>query len=401
MRSEGMRGVRLLSQQEIRCGQRWIYSAGFNVGRALADTGRIDEELPAIERLLDAGARVAVLSHQGNGVDDANELDFVADYIADRLGRTVGYFPGNATPDAVDRAHALRAGEAVVFGNTRKHAGEMTNSAELAGRFAALGDCAAIGGFSKAHRAHASNVGLLGHRPAFAADSLVHETGLLAPWAGSSDELYSVAVLGGVKPEKTAIGLEHLTATYDLVIPGGAVLNNLLRALGHDIGSSTVGSRPEKCLQVSRNVLNRANRAELHIPDEVVIARPTGRDFADARTIPVSRGVPSDYAIVDFVLAPWVCAKLDHLTSHGGRAFIAGTPARYTEGFTRASDALLGALGHDRVNALLLGGDTTADLPWNGTKSTGGGSALHYLAYGTCPVFDALRTNALRWEATL
>jgi len=110
----------------------------------------------------------------------------------------------------------------VVFGNTRDHAGEEANDPELAARFALLGDQVAIGGFSKAHRSHASNVGILKHLPGCAAQSLTREITRLAPWAGTHHDTPSVAVLGGTKPEKTLLGLGCLSRTYTLVVPGAA-----------------------------------------------------------------------------------------------------------------------------------------------------------------------------------
>ncbi|MFC5827771.1 phosphoglycerate kinase [Nonomuraea insulae] len=435
MPSDSLRGVPLLRERRLRRGERWIYSAGFNVGRDLPDTSRIDAELADLDLLAAAGCRVALLSHQGrHGDGSAEALDFAARYLGARLGRPVRYVPGNASAGAARQARALRDGEIAVFGNTRAHAGEERNDPALARRFARLGELVAVGGFSKAHRAHASNAGLLDRLPAFAAGSLVSEPTLLAPWAGIVPHRLSVAVVGGVKPEKTLIGLEALTRTYDLVIPGGVVLNTVLRVLGHDIGRSALGDRPEQCAQVARTVLGRANRAELYVPSEVIVAPAEGPTNGPAkgsamgpaeepavgpaegsaegpalsargrmpvlgargRIVPIAEGVPAGHMIVDFVLELGVRARLDALAAAGGRALLAGTPCRYTDGFRDTADALLAAFGAPGVDALLLGGDTTAELPWQGPRSTGGGSALHYLAHGTCPVLDSLRRSTPR-----
>ncbi|MCC8250102.1 phosphoglycerate kinase [Saccharothrix luteola] len=375
-------GVPLLSDVDIRPGDRWIYSAGFNVRPDLAATARIDEELPDLRRILGAGGRIAILSHQGSHRDrSAASLDFVAEYLSDRLGTVVEHHPDNDTADAVDRARRLRPGEAVLFGNTREHAGEEGNDPGLARRFAALGDAVAVGGFSKAHRAHASNVGLLDHLPGYLADSVVAQLALLAPWSGASTR-YSVAVLGGVKREKTTPGLDALAQCYDLVVPGGAVLNGLLRATGHRIGASAPGDAG-----AAERVLARDNRAEIHLPREVVVA---DRDLTRFAVVPVRDGVPPGWSIVDFVPRPWLHDRLDRLAA-GGRALLAGTPCLYAHGFRRSADVLLAAFRAPSVDALLLGGDTVAELPWYGPASTGGGAALHFLGHGTLPVLDALR----------
>lgn len=379
----------LLRHRELREGERWIYSAGFNLRPDLRSTGRIDAELADMSRILRSGGRLAVLSHQGDhAAGTAGRLDFAAGYLSARLGVPVEYVRENDTAAAVESSQALRPGTAAVFGNTRQHAGEQRNDPDLARRFARLGDAVAIGGFSKAHRAHASNVGILRHRQGFLADSVLDEIALLRPWTGACDRL-SVAVLGGVKREKTIIGLAALAGHYDLVVPGGAVLSQLLRAAGYRVGSSHLGDDPGACLAAAAGALTRLGPRRLHLPDHVVIARPTPDGYLDARTIAVRSGVPDGWAIVDFALQPWLLKRLGDV----GRAFIAGTPCLYANGFRLSAEPLLRAFGAPGVLALLLGGDTVAELPWHGPVSSGGGAALHYLARGSLPVIDALRAQ--------
>jgi phosphoglycerate kinase len=379
-----------LRDRPIRPGERWIFSAGFNVDPRLTSTVRIDTELADLRRLADAGARVAVLSHQGSHRDGtARPLDFVVPYLSERLGRTVRYVPENVGPAAERCARELRPGDVAVFGNTRAHAGDEANDPGLAARFAALGEVVAVGGFARAHRVNASTVGLLELLPGYAADSLLAETALLDPYAGIDDSRYSVAVLGGTKPEKVLLGLDRLSRTYDLVVPGGVVLNCLLRAAGYDVGGSVTGTRPEQCLQICAAVLD-GRRAELHLPATVVVAPRSGDGAPEA--VPIADGVPADAAIVDFVLPPPVERLLATLPDRPVRAVVAGTPARYTDGFTGTCDRLLAAL--PVADTVLLGGDTVAELPWAGPVGAGGGAALHYLAAGTCPVLDALARTA-------
>ncbi|MCX4684408.1 phosphoglycerate kinase [Kitasatospora purpeofusca] len=389
--------MRLLADHTPAPGERWIYSAGFNAGPALADTGRIDVELADLARLSDAGARTALLSHQGSAKDgSARHLDYLADYLTRRLGRPVRYLPENTTARARTWARELAPGGIALFGNTRLDPGEERGDPELARALAGLGDRVAIGGFSKAHRRHASNTGLLDHLPGWAAAGLVGEARALDPWAAGAGggtaggDGPSVAVLGGVKPEKTLIGLRGLTRTHHLVIPGGVVLNTLLAVTGHRIGRSELGSDPEDCARVAREVLARTGGAGIHLPRVVVAAGPDGT----LRHLPLDRGVPDDHTIVDFEVQPGAI----ELLRRAGRVLVAGTPGRHAEGNRYAAAAVLAARAHAPGGTLLLGGDTVAELPWDGPRSTGGGSALQYLVEGTCAVFEALAANAARTD---
>ncbi|MEU4690074.1 phosphoglycerate kinase [Actinoplanes sp. NPDC023714] len=392
-------GVPLLRDRPIRHGERWIYCAGFNVDESLTSTGRIDVELADLARLLSAGARVAILSHQGRHRDgSARHLDHVAGYLADRLGRPVGYLPDNDTPDAAAIAGAMPEGTAVVFGNTRWHAGEEAGDPALARRFAALGDLVAVGGFSKAHRSHASSTGILRYRPGWLTDGVLGELARLEPWANPAGRR-SIAVLGGLKPEKTLVGLAALSRRYDVVVPGGVVLTTILRARGVDVADSDLGEQPQRCLRAAHRALSDGT-ATVVLPERVIVARRGRTGYGPGIAVPVEHGVPAGHAIVDFEVPPrWRDILAGHAAA-GARCVVAGTPSRYLDGHRTASEAVLDVVGRPGAETLLMGGDTVRELPWDGPTSTGGGSALHYLAHGSTPVIDELRATTTHEDNT-
>jgi phosphoglycerate kinase len=381
-------GVPLLRDRPIAPGERWIYSAGFNVEPDLVSTSRIDCELNDLDQLSAAGARIAILAHQGSHREGtARHLDFVAEYLERRLGRSIAYLPDPLVPETLSGLERLEYGAISVVGNTRLLSGEEAGDPGLACLLARLGDSVAIGGFSKAHRAHASNVGLLRHLPGYAASSLVEELTGLVPWGGTEEGRLSVAALGGLKREKIDPGLTGLAQHYDVVIPGGAVLNALLATFGYEIGASHVGECMDAA-DAAAELVRRDCRAEVHFPEEVVVAPVGDLHPGAARTIRVDQGVPAGHAIVDFEIRPATADRIRCLV--GGRALIAGPPGLCAVGFQRASAPLLEAMAQPGVDGLLLGGDTTRELSWDGPVSAGGGSALLFLATGECPVLTAL-----------
>jgi phosphoglycerate kinase len=380
-------GVPLLRERPIVPGERWLYSAGFNLNPDLTSMDRVARELGDLTQLAAAGARVAILAHQGSHrAGTARHLDFLLPYLERRLEVPITYLADPFTAEAASALDSLEAGGIALLANTRLFPGEEENDPELARRFARLGDAVAVGGFSKAHRAHASNVGLLRYLPGYATESLIAELVELGPWA-DPDERFSVASLGGLKREKIDPGLTGLAWTYDLLIPGGAVLNALLAALGHEIGASELG----ECgglAGAAAALLGGGCRAEIHLPEEVVIAPVETLRLSRAHTVPIAAGVPADHAIVDFVLRP---ETLDLLRSIGaGRALLAGPPGLCAAGFRRAAEPLLEMMRKPAVSSLLVGGDTAQELPWEGRTSSGGGSALIFLATGKCPILTAL-----------
>ncbi|HVW48295.1 MAG TPA: phosphoglycerate kinase [Solirubrobacterales bacterium] len=378
-------GAPLLRDAPLAAGERWIYSAGFNVDPGLAATARVDCELADLLRLLGAGARVAVLAHQGSHrAGTARPLGFLVPYLEERLGVPVPYLADPLAAETARRVAELGPGEPALVGNTRLLAGEEECDPRLVERLAGLGERVALGGFSKAHRAHASNVGLVRRLPGWVADSVARELDALAPWAGAEPGGLSVAVLGGTKREKIDPGLVGLARAYDLVVPAGAVLNALLAARGQEVGESALG----ECAPAARatlDALGRGPRAAVAWPARLIVA-PPGAGPAAARSIPADAPVPAGRAIVDFEPDPATIARVGRAT----RFLLAGPPSLARAGFRRAPEALLGARAGAGSTSLLLGGDTAAELPWAGPTSSGGGAALVYLTTGRCAAVEAL-----------
>lgn len=372
-------------------GQRWIFSAGFNVTDGLVEMSRVDSELADLTSLAEAGARVSVLSHRGMREDGGHlGLQDVAEYLSRRLGRAVRYLPECTGGAAVRASHTQQPGGVSLYGNTRQHEGELTNSPATARAFAELGDAVVVGGFSKAYRHHASNVGILSFLPGYAASSLATEVSRLEPWVSPGRAARTVAVLGGSKPEKTDVGLPYALREYDVVVPGGVVLNNILRQRGVEVGASSRGAEPTGAALAS--TVRTGSRPRLHLPTRVVITH--GHCQVCARTVEVSDGVPPGWRIVDFHHEPWLRAELAQLARDGGSVLIAGTPSLHARGFGEATEPFLRIIASDAVRAILLGGDTVAECDYAGETSAGGGSALHYLLHGDLPVLSALRRSS-------
>ena len=390
-----LRGVRLLEETTVKKGDRWIYVADLNIdhdGTDLKSMDRIDAEIDDLKQIRKSGGIAVILAHKGRFEDkDTEDLDFVLPYLKKRLGGEPQYFPARTTKAARDFVNGPKPGDVAIMGNTRKHKGEEENSARLAKQFAKLGDFVAVGGFGKAHRAHASNVGILDYLPGYATRSQTREMASLSKWAGRNEKTYLVAVLGGVKKEKITVGLAGFAEMYDAIIPGGIVLNTLLKAKGYRIGDSLKRDGGRTFIREARAVLRGPHQDKICLPEKVIVA--TVKEFGNVHTIKVSDGVPRGYMIVDYLMPRKAVTALDKVVRRKGRLVLAGTPGIYTQGFARATDAVMKRMKRRGVKGLVLGGDTAGEVGYKGTVSTGGGSALYFVAYGTTAVLEALRAN--------
>ena len=389
--------VRKLKDRVICSGERWIFSAGFNVKPDLKSTERIDEEIDDITQISQAGGIISILSHQGSTPKEIRDLDFVADYLSAKLKKPVRYFPTNDA-SALEFSKTLNPGEIVLFGNTRFNPGETKNCKILAEHFSSFGNYVAIGGFSKAHRANSSNVGILKYIPGFLAQSQINEMQSLSHWSGRSDSELSVVVLGGVKKEKITDGVFGFLENYDYIIPGGIVLNTFLSAKGIPIGDSVItdsGERYDKQLEP----LLYSFREKILLPKQVTIAKKIKGRYQDIQFLNLDEGkILDDYQIVDFALPELALSVLEKLALKGGRLVLAGTPGVYSQGFVTATNALVPYLNNSRIKSIALGGDTVGEiLNLICQKSSGGGSALAYISKGTTEVYEALKKNKIEF----
>lgn len=152
---------RTLDDAKDLAGKTALVRVDFNVpmedGKVTDDT-RLRVALPTIQRLRDAGAKVALLAHfdrpKGQRVPSMS-LKPVVDDLENLLGAPVRFADDCIGPDAVDAIRDLDAGGVVLLENVRFHAAEEANDPVFAQKLADLGDLYVNDAFSAAHRAHA------------------------------------------------------------------------------------------------------------------------------------------------------------------------------------------------------------------------------------------------------
>ncbi len=129
----------------------------------ITDDQRIRASLPTLRTLLDAEARVVVLSHLGRPKgkpDPASSLAPVAERLRELLDRDVVFVPYPDGERAARLVSEVPRGGLALLENTRFLTGETDNDPAVAEAWAALGDLFVNDAFGTAHRAHASTAGL-------------------------------------------------------------------------------------------------------------------------------------------------------------------------------------------------------------------------------------------------
>ena len=257
-------------------GKRVLVREDLNVPTAEAkvtDDTRLRAAVPTIAELSDRGAIVLILAHFGRPKGQRNpemSLALVTKPLSDLLGRPVQFIDDCEGEIAETAVADLEPGDIAILENTRFHAGEERNDADLVAGMSRLGDLYVNDAFSAAHRAHASTEGLAHILPAFAGRQMEAELAALEKALGNPEHPVA-AVVGGAKVSTKLDVLRHLVAKVDHLIIGGGMANTFLAARGVNVGKSLC---EHDLTGTAEEILEAADRANctVHLPYDVVVA---------------------------------------------------------------------------------------------------------------------------------
>jgi phosphoglycerate kinase len=382
-------------------GKRVLVREDLNVpmadGRVTDDT-RLRATIATVTELADKGAIVLILAHFGRPKGQRNpefSLAMLTQPYSDVLGRPVRFIDDVAGEAAEAAVATLNPGDIAILENTRFHAGEEKNDAELAAQIAKLGDLYVNDAFSAAHRAHVSTEGLARQLPAFAGRAMEAELDALEKALGNPQHPVA-AVVGGAKVSTKLAVLKHLVGKVDHLIIGGGMANTFLAARGVDVGKSLC---EHDLTDTAEEILDAADKAgcTVHLPYDVVVAREF-KPNPDTRTVNVHE-VAADEMILD--LGPNAVEALGDVLKNC-RTLVWNGPlgAFETPPFDMATVALAktaAALTQDgSLVSVAGGGDTVAALNQAGVGtqftfvSTAGGAFLEWMEGQDLPGVAAL-----------
>ena len=268
---------RTLDDAPSLAGKTALVRVDFNVpmegGKVTEDT-RLRVAIPTIEKLRNAGAKVALLAHfdRPKGLRVASmSLAPVVDDLERLLGAPVRFAEDCVGEEARAVIADVDPGGVVLLENVRFHAGEEKNDPAFAAQLAELGDLYVNDAFSAAHRAHASTEGLARLLPAYAGESMRRELDALDAALGNPRKPV-LGIVGGAKVSTKLDLLRNLVGKLDRLAIGGGMANTFLFAQGIDIG----GSLAEKDMaDTAREILTEAEAkgCEILLPIDVVTAR--------------------------------------------------------------------------------------------------------------------------------
>jgi len=396
-------------------GKKVYVRVDFNVPQkagVIRDDNRIRAALPTINKLLEKGARVVLMSHLGKikwketpevieQMKKDNDMAPVAGALANLLpGVKVSFCPVTRGEQLKAAVEALNDGEVLLVQNTRYEKGEEKNDPELSKEWASLVDVFVMDAFGSAHRAHASTAGvpeILKAEGKEVAEGylMIKEVDNLTRCVEvkDSDRPY-VAILGGFKVSSKIKVIDSLLKKCDKIIIGGAMAYTFKKALGQETGSSPV---EDEYLDYAKKCLEEAN-GKIILPIDSVVG-----DSFEPETrksiLTVEGNVPEGYEGLD--IGPKSQKLFADEISKAKMIFWNGPMGVFEqEDFQAGTIAVCKAIADlgDKAFTVCGGGDSASAVKQFGYKksfshvSTGGGASLEMIENdGHLPGVDVLK----------
>lgn len=362
------------------------------------DATRIEAAKPTIDKILNDGGSVILMSHLGRpkGVEEKYSLKHILAKTEEILGRKVK-FAADCIGDVAENASKnLQPGEILLLENLRFHPEEEKGDVDFAKKLASLGDIYVNDAFGTAHRAHASTTIIAQFFPNAKCFGL-----LLAKEIESIEKVLKnsekpvVAILGGSKVSSKITVIENILDKVNHMIIGGGMTFTFIKALGGKIGNSIC---EDDKLELAIEILKQAKEkgVQIHLPVDVVAADSFSND-AKTQIVDVNK-IPDGWQGLDSGPKSLEIIKRIILDS---KTILWNGPLGVfeMENFAKGTISLGEYIAESTANgafSLVGGGDSVAAVKQFGLESkmsyvsTGGGAMLEMLEGKNLPGIAAI-----------
>lgn len=369
-------------------GKRALVRCDFNVPMEdgqITDDGRIKAALPTIKYLVEAKAKVILMSHLGRPKGEPKaqfSLSKVADRLAELVGQPVKFAQSDVVVDDSVRkiASELQNGEIMLLENVRFRKEETDNDLHFAKELSELGDIFVQEAFGTAHRAHASTAGVAEYLPAVSGFLIEKEVKFLGDAVVDPKRPF-VAIMGGAKVADKIKVIENLLEKVDTLIIGGGMSYTFFKAKGYEIGSSILD---ENGIELAKEIMDKANKLNkaLLLPMDIVVADRFENE-ANTKTV-AAESIPSDMMGLD--IGPKSIELFNKKIAEAKTVVWNGPVGVFEmENFAKGTRAVADALAKSDCISIIGGGDSAAAIKKFGLEgnmthiSTGGGASLEFL----------------------
>jgi phosphoglycerate kinase len=376
--------------------------------KRIVNTNRIEKTVPTLLKLLDGGAKVALIAHQGDTLDYQNLIPLAehAERLSALSGRKVAYIDDVCGPAALAAVKALKDGEAVILGNLRYLTEEISSFESavklkapemletwLVRSLAPLADLYVNDAFAAAHRNAPSMVAFQEILPSAGGIQLMEEYTALKS-VMDSPKRPCVYVLGGAKISDAFDMMRKVLedGAADEILTAGVTGLVMHLARGCEVGQATRKFLADKGLDQfipeAKSLLEKWG-GKYVLPLDLAYEKDGARAELDIA------GLPRDCLFPD--VGEKTIARFKQSIAKAGSVFVNGPAGMYEDprwekGTKEIWKAIADAPGYTVVG----GGDTISaatkftDLAKYGYVCTGGGAMVRFLAGKKLPLIEAM-----------
>ena len=348
---------------------------------------RIIRSLPTVKLILEAGARLVIMSHLGRPEENNTfQKEFSLAPVVKEMERLLNIqipLYSLSEIEGLDQKDNIS-----VIENTRFNVGEKSNDLELSERLANLADLFVMDAFATSHRAHASTTGVITFSDQACAGLLLDEE-LTALSKVKEDSKNSIAILGGAKISTKLSLIDSLSKTVDKVILGGGIANTCLAAKGFNVGKSLV---EDSMLEEAKELIGNPN---IIIPESVIVSESPDKPgrVTNANSINENESI--------FDIAPKSLFALESIINNAGTILWNG-PLGFFEkdNFAMGTITVAKMIISSKGFSVAGGGDTISAAEKAGVLdsldyvSTAGGAFLEFMEGRKLPAIEALIDKA-------
>ena len=370
-------------------------NADFNI----TDDKRITAALPTIQKILNDGGAVILMSHLGrpkDGPTDKYSLKHIVKHLSGLIGKDVAFADDCIGAQATEKAAALKSGEVLLLENLRFYKEEEKGDVAFAEKLSKLGDVYVNDAFGTAHRAHASTAVIAKFFP-----QAKYFGYLMGAELANAEKILNnanrpfTAIMGGAKVSDKILLIEKLLDRVDYLLIGGGMTYTFIKAQGGEIGNSLV---EEEKLGLALELIKKA------AAKGVKLLIPTDSKIADA----FSNDANTKIATNQNIEKGWMGLDIADETIHAFSEVIKKSKTILWNGpmgvfemenFEKGTKSVALAIVEatkEGAFSLIGGGDSAAAIAKFGLEdevsyvSTGGGALLEYMEGKELPGVKAI-----------
>lgn len=376
--------------------------------KRIVNDNRIIASIPTIRDILDKGAKLAIIAHQGDTLDYQNLIPMKehAEKLSAYLGREVRYIDDVCGPAAQEAVRTLKPGEAILLGNLRYLCEEISTfenavklkpdemlDTYLIRSLAPLFDYYVNDAFAAAHRNAPSMVAFQELLPTAGGRQLMEEYSALTK-VMKAPVKPSIFVLGGAKISDAFGMMKQVleNGTADKILACGITGEIMLWAMG-----KSLGSKKEKFLR----------DRELHLFVEP--AKEYLRDYPGRIEVPVDLACEKDGLRVEISVDRLPAEEMfmdiggatienyRRIINNAGTIFVNGPAGVYENKlFETGTKEIWKAIADSTAYSVIGGGDTVTaasnfiELDKISYVCTAGGAMVRFLSGRKLPLIDAM-----------